>query len=161
MPRGPTQKLIMRGGGGGGGGGRGLTEVHLFISKKITTSEFVYPKKTLLFLAYPKKSLRPFFATQKSPSVFFTTQKNPGIFRRPKKITFGQISDTKKSLRTPPPNIKIREWGTWVFMSSISVSFQATMHAKNESYSYGNVRKLLRFYQSTTWSHLSLDLYIY
>ena len=27
-----------------------------FIPKKITTSEFVYPKKSLLFLAYPKKN---------------------------------------------------------------------------------------------------------
>ena len=38
-----------------------------FIPKKITTSDFVYPKKSLLFLAYPEKSLRSFFATQKNP----------------------------------------------------------------------------------------------
>ena len=38
---------------GGGGGGR--TEVHILYPKKITTSEFVYPKKSQLFLAYPKK----------------------------------------------------------------------------------------------------------
>ena len=31
-----------------------------FIPKKIPTSEFVYPKKSLLFLAYPKKSLSVF-----------------------------------------------------------------------------------------------------
>ena len=42
-----------------------------FIPKKITTSDFVYPKKSLLFLAYPKKSLRSFFATQKNSCFFF------------------------------------------------------------------------------------------
>ena len=31
-----------------------------FIPQKIPTSEFVYPKKSLLFLAYPKKSLSVF-----------------------------------------------------------------------------------------------------
>ena len=40
----------------GGGSDRGS----YFISKKIPTSEFVYPKKSLLFLAYPKKSLSVF-----------------------------------------------------------------------------------------------------
>ena len=43
-------------GGGGGGSDRGL----YLIPQKIPTSEFVYPKKSLLFLAYPKKSLRVF-----------------------------------------------------------------------------------------------------
>ena len=62
----------------------------IFYTQKITTSEFVYPKKTLLFSAYPRKSLDPFFATQK----------NPGVFHRVKKIT-------------PPPIIKICEWGPW------------------------------------------------
>ena len=56
---------------GGGGSNRGS----YFVPEKITTSEFVYPKKSLLFLAYPKKSLSPFFATQKSPSVFFCNPK--------------------------------------------------------------------------------------
>ena len=40
----------------GGGSDRGS----YFIPKKIPTSEFVYPKKSLLFLAYPKKSLSVF-----------------------------------------------------------------------------------------------------
>ena len=31
-----------------------------FIPKKLPTSKFVYPKKSLLFLAYPKKSLSVF-----------------------------------------------------------------------------------------------------
>ena len=39
-----------------GGSNRGS----YFIPKKIPTSEFVYPKKSLLFLAYPKKSLSVF-----------------------------------------------------------------------------------------------------
>ena len=38
-------------GGRGGGSDRGS----YFIPQKITTLEFVYPKKSLLFLAYPKK----------------------------------------------------------------------------------------------------------
>ena len=42
--------------GGGGGSDRGS----YFIPKKIPTSGFVYPKKSLLFLAYPKKSLSVF-----------------------------------------------------------------------------------------------------
>ena len=63
-----------------------------FIPKKITTSDFVYPKKSLLFLAYPKKSLRSFFATQE----------NPGVFHRPQKITLGQNFRPQKITRTPP-----------------------------------------------------------
>ena len=83
--------------GGGGGSDRGS----YFISKKITTSEFVYPKTSLLILAYPKKSLGRFFATQK----------NPGVFHRPKNITLGQDFRPKKITRTPSPIIKICEWG--------------------------------------------------
>ena len=44
------------GGGGEGGSDRGS----YFIPQKIPTSEFVYPKKSLLFLTYPKKSLSVF-----------------------------------------------------------------------------------------------------
>ena len=81
-------------------GGWGSDRGSYFIPKKITTSEFVYPKKSLLSLAYPKKSLGPFFATQKNPSFFFATQKNPGVFHRPKKITLGQNFRPKKITRT-------------------------------------------------------------
>ena len=46
VPRGPTHKFYDGGvGGGGGGSDRGS----YFIPKKITTSEFVYPKKLILF----------------------------------------------------------------------------------------------------------------
>ena len=70
-----------------------------FIPQKITTSEFVYPKKSLLTLAYPKKSLSPFFATQKNPSVFFSQpRKIPVSFIDPKKSLLAKISDPKKSL---------------------------------------------------------------
>ena len=51
-PRGPLTNF--NDGGGGGGSDRSS----YFLPKKITTSEFVYPKKSLLFLAYPKKSRR-------------------------------------------------------------------------------------------------------
>ena len=57
------------------GRGGGPTEVHILYQKIITTSEFVYPKKSLLFIAYPKKSLNPFFATPKNPSVFLCDPK--------------------------------------------------------------------------------------
>ena len=40
----------------GGGSNRGS----YFIPQKIPNSEFVYPKKPLLFLAYPKKSFSVF-----------------------------------------------------------------------------------------------------
>ena len=43
---------------GWGGGGDG--QRFIFYTQKIPTSEFVYPKKSLLFLAYPKKSLSVF-----------------------------------------------------------------------------------------------------
>ena len=111
---------------GGGGGGGGPTEFHILYPKnknfriclpgKITTSEFVYPKKSLLYLAYPKNSISPFFATpKKSLSFFFATQKNPGVFYRPKKITFGQNFRPKIVTRNlPPPVIKTCEWGPWV-----------------------------------------------
>ena len=69
-PRGPTHKFLWWG-GGGGGSDRGS----YFLPKKITTSEFAYPKKSLLFVTYPKKSLSSFFATQKKSSLFFATQK--------------------------------------------------------------------------------------
>ena len=58
----PHSKILMTGGSDRGS---------YFIPKEITTSEFVYPKKSLLFLAYPKKFLSSFFATQKTPSVLF------------------------------------------------------------------------------------------
>ena len=84
LDRGPHSQILMTGRSDRGS---------YFIPKKITTSEFVYPNKSLLFLAYPKKSL----------SSFFTTQKNTGVFHRPKKITFGQYFRPKKITRTPPP----------------------------------------------------------
>ena len=87
-----------------GGGDRGS----YFIHKKITTSEFVYPKKSLLFLAYPKKTSVPFSQPPKIPSVFFATQKTPGIFHKPQKITFGPKFQTHKNHwdAPHPPSLK-------------------------------------------------------
>ena len=45
-PQGPHSHILMT---------RGSNRGSYFIPKKIPTSEFVYPKKSLLFLAYPKK----------------------------------------------------------------------------------------------------------
>ena len=50
-PQRPHSHILMMGGSDGGS--------H-FIPKNIPTSEFVYPKKSLLFLAHPKKSLSVF-----------------------------------------------------------------------------------------------------
>ena len=99
ISQGPHSHILMTGvcvwGGGGGGSGRGS----YFIPKKITTPEFVCPKKSLIFLAYPKKSLSPFFTTQKKSLCFFCDQKNPGVFHH-----FGPKFQTpKKSLGSPPP----------------------------------------------------------
>ena len=52
-PQGPHSHILMTGGGGSDRGS-------YFIPQKIPTSEFVYPKKSLLFLAYPKKFLSAF-----------------------------------------------------------------------------------------------------
>ena len=97
-PRGPYSQILMTGGSDRGS---------YFVPKKITTSEFVYPKKSLLFLVYSPKSLSPCFATQKNiPLIFFATQKNLGVFHRPQKITFGQNFRPTKITRTPGPLFK-------------------------------------------------------
>ena len=84
---------------GGGGSDRGS----YFMLRKITTSEFVYPKKSLFILAYPKKSLSPFsHPPPKSLCFFLATHKGPGIFHRPQNITLGQNFRPKKITRTPP-----------------------------------------------------------
>ena len=128
IPQGPHSDILMMGGGG-------LRQwfIKLFpYPKKIPTSEFVYPKKSLHFLAYPKKSLHFLAYTKKSytssklhlsycwfelmksiipgkknPCVFFATPKNPCVFHRPKKTILVKISDPKKSLGA--------RWSMWVW----------------------------------------------
>ena len=85
------------------GEGGGPTEVHILYPKKITTSEFVYPKKSLLFLAYPKKSLSPFFVTQKISASLID----------PKNHFWPKFQTQKITLTPPPPIIKTCEWGPW------------------------------------------------
>ena len=85
-------------GGGGGGSDRGS----YFIPQKITTTEFVYPKKLLLFLVYPKKSFCPFFATPKNPSVFFGEPKYSRRFSLTKKNHFWPKYQTQKNHSDPP-----------------------------------------------------------
>ena len=81
-----------------GEGGGGFRQWFTFF----TTSEFVYPKKSLLFLAYPKNTLVLFLQPKKIPLFFFVTEKNPGIFHRPKKITLGQ--NFRPKIGPPPPH---------------------------------------------------------
>ena len=96
-PQGPHSQILVTGGSDRGS---------YIIPKKITTSEFVYPKKSLLFLAYPKNVLSPYFATPKNPS-FFRDPKNPGVFHRPKKSLLAKILNPKNSLGPlPPPSLK-------------------------------------------------------
>ena len=65
-----------------------------FIPKKITTSKFVCPRKSLLFLAYPKKSLSPFFTNPKNLLFFF---------HNPKISLCGQNFRPRKTLGPPTP----------------------------------------------------------
>ena len=84
---------------------RGVQQRFIFyIFKKITTSEFIYPKKSLLFLAYPKKSLSPFFATQKNPSVFFLQPKKISASFIDPKNHFWPKFQTPKNHSDPPPS---------------------------------------------------------
>ena len=106
VAKGPHSQILMTG-GRGGGSDRGS----YFIPKKITTSKFVYPKKSLLFFACPKYPLVLFSQPKKIPLFFFATQKNPGVFHRPKTITFAKISDPKN--HSDPPVINICEWVPW------------------------------------------------
>ena len=99
---------------GGGGWSRGS----YFIPKKIPTSEFVYPKKSLHFWHTPKNptpavncayvivdlSWWNVHYPKKNPCIFFATQKNPCVFHRPQKIAFGQNCRLKISLPPPPPS---------------------------------------------------------
>ena len=74
-------------------GGGGFQQRFIFYTQKIATSEFVYPRNSLLFSAYPKKSLSPFLQLKRIPLVFF---------HDPKKILASFI-DPKKITQTPPP----------------------------------------------------------
>ena len=89
--------------------------LRICLPKKITTSEFVYPKKSLLYLAYPKNSLSPFFATpQKSLCCFFSRPKKiPASFTDPKRLLWPKFQTQKSHSAPPPPVIKICEWGPW------------------------------------------------
>ena len=114
--QGPHSPIFVTGGGGG------FDRGSYFIPKNITTSEFVYPKKSLLFIVYPKKSLSPFFTTQKNPSVFLRDPKKiPASFHRPKKITFGQNFRPKTITRTPPPSLKYVSRGPGVVRVNMSI----------------------------------------
>ena len=96
VPQGPHSHILMTGVSDRGS---------YFIPQKITISEFVYPKKSLLYLAYPKNSLSPFFARPpKNPSVFFF--RDPKKFRRlsqTQKDHFWPKFQTQKSHSDPPP----------------------------------------------------------
>ena len=94
--QGPHSQTLMTGGSDRGS--------H-FIPKKITTSEFVYQKKSLVFLAYPKKSLSPFFATQKNPSVLFRDPKKSRRLSQTQKNHFWPKFQTQKN-HSDPPSLK-------------------------------------------------------
>ena len=91
--------------------GGGSNRHSYFIPKKITTSEFVYPKKSLLFLTYPKKSLHFFSRPKKIPASFI----DPKNHLWPKFQTQKNYSDT--------PIIKICEWGLWGYNTVYTGSY--------------------------------------
>ena len=76
-----------------GGGGGWSDRCSYFIPKKITTSECVYSKESLLFLANPKNSL----------ILLSQPKKIPASFIDPKESLLAKISNPKKSLGSPPP----------------------------------------------------------
>ena len=83
--QGPHSQIFMTGGSDRGS---------YFIPKKIPFSEFIYPKKSLVFLTYPKRN----------PLVLFSRPKKiPASFIDPKKSPLAKISDPKKSLGPPSP----------------------------------------------------------
>ena len=95
---------------GEGGSDRGS----YFIPKKITTSEFVYPKKSLFFSIPPKFPYVLFSKPKKIPLCFSRPKKVPASFIDPKKSLLAEISDPKKSLgQSDSPVIKICRWGPW------------------------------------------------
>ena len=108
---------------GGEGSDRGL----YFIPKKITTSEFVNPKKSLLFLAYPPWN----------PLVLFPQPKNISLFCDPKnswriswtqKNHFGPKFQTQKITRTPPPppSLKYVSGAPWSVVLRFSLRRQTS-----------------------------------
>ena len=122
-PQGPHSQILMTGGGDRGS---------YFVPKKITTSEFVYPKKSLLLFAYPKKSLSPFFATPENLSVLLRPKNIPVSFHRPQKITLDQNFRPQKITRTPfppslkyvsgasgPPSLPRDIWGNWLALTGV------------------------------------------
>ena len=99
-PQGPHSQIFMMGWEGGSDRGS------CFLPKKITTSEFVYPKKSLLFLTYPKNPLVLFSQPKKISPFFLRPKKIPASFIDPKKSPLAKISDLKTSLGPPPPSLK-------------------------------------------------------
>ena len=124
FPQGPHSQILMTGASDRGS---------YFISKKITTSEFVYPKISQLQNLSTQKFTTFFYHTQKNPLVLFSQpQKVPLFFSRPPKIPasfidpqkslLAKMSDPKKSLG--PPVIKICEWGPGPVPSTLSGSWK-------------------------------------
>ena len=127
-PRGPTILMTRRSDRGS-----------YFIPQKTPTSEFVYPKKSLLFLAYPKKShtnsnlclcycwseVMKTQYSKKIPVVLLQPKKIIASFIDPKKSLSAKMSNPKKS-SDPPPISKICEGAPGVtndMTSSIRIQF--------------------------------------
>ena len=96
-------------GRGGGGSDRGS----FFIAIKITTSEFVYPKKSLLFYNTPKNPLILFWQPKKSLCFLFRNPKKSRRIPKAQKNHFGPKFQTQKITRTPSPIIKIKSGPPW------------------------------------------------
>ena len=91
--------------GEGGGGGKLSDRGSYFIPKKITTSEFVYPKKSQLFLEYPKIPSVLFLQPKKIPLFFFPTPQKSRRLSQTQKITFGRNFRPQKN-HSDPPSLK-------------------------------------------------------
>ena len=110
MPQGPHSHILMTGGGGPTG--------FIFYTPKNHNFKMCLPKKITTFFSIPQKIPWSFFRNPKKSLCFFLRPKKiPAYFIDPKKSLWAKISDPKKSLGTPPPVIKICEWGPWVLCS--------------------------------------------
>ena len=106
FPQGSHSQILMIG---------GSNRASYIIPKKITTSEFVYPKKSLLF-SIPKNPLVLFSQPKKIP-LFFRDPKLLAPFIDPKELLLAKISNPKKSLGTPHHHLSLKyvKWAPGVF----------------------------------------------
>ena len=94
-----------------------------FIPKKITTSKFVYQKKSPVFLAYPKNPLVLLSQPKKIPLLFFRDPKKkiPASFIDPKNSLWPKFQTQKTTRTLPSLKYVSRTLGTWRYERSFPI----------------------------------------